>query len=83
MITLVSHLSDAYGILRATADEVKLPELPHLDRPVGLSSAAHRLVEGVAASLAGGSTQPLKERKTGEHRRADEEALTGSLSSAG
>lgn len=69
----VSHLCDAHGILRSTADEVELPELPYLDGPVGLSSAAHRLIEGIAASLAGGSTQPLAERK--EHRNTDEEEL--------
>lgn len=57
----LSDLSNAHWILRATADEVKLPELPHLDGPIGSNSAAHRLVEGVAASLAGGSTQPLVE----------------------
>lgn len=59
----VSHLSDAHGILRSAADEVELPELPHLDGPIGFSSAAHRLVEGVAAPLAGGSTQPLTGRQ--------------------
>lgn len=57
----LSHLGDARRILRSTADEVKLAEFPHLDGPVGLSSAANRLVEGVTASLAGGSTQPLRE----------------------
>ena len=55
----MSHLSDAHRILRPTADEVELPEPPDLDGPVGPSAAAHRLVEGVAAPLAGGSTQPL------------------------
>lgn len=60
-----SHLSDAHGILRPTSDEVELPELPQLDRPVRPGSAAHRLVEGVAASLAGGSTDPLRKRRTG------------------
>lgn len=63
----ISHLSNAHGILRSTADEVKLPEPPDLDGAVGLTSAAHRLVEGVAASLAGGSTQPLT-RGRQEHR---------------
>lgn len=68
----VSHLCDAHRILRSTADEVKLPELPHLDGPVGLSFAAHRLIEGIAASLAGGSTQPLR----GKTRERCEEELT-------
>lgn len=57
----LSDLGDARWIPRPTADEVKLPELPQLEGSVGLSSAAHRLVEGVAASLAGGSTRPLVE----------------------
>lgn len=61
MSVKLSHLGDAHRVLRSTADEVKLAEFPHLDGPVGLSSAANRLVEGVTASLAGGSTQPLRE----------------------
>lgn len=54
-----THLCDADGVLRSTANAVELPEPPDPDRPVMLSLAAHRLVEGVAASLAGGSAQPL------------------------
>lgn len=60
-----SDLGDADWILWPTADEVKLPELPQLEGSVGLDSAAHRLVEGVAASLAGGSTRPLMEIQQG------------------
>lgn len=63
-----SHLSDAHGILRPAADEVKLPELPHLYGAIGSSPAAHRLVEGVAAALAGRSTQPLGGDREQGHR---------------
>lgn len=66
----LSDLGDAHGILRPTADEVKLPELPQLGGPVGLNSAAHRLVEGIAASLAGGSTRPLVEIQQGTLMRS-------------
>lgn len=66
-----ADLGDAHGILRPAADEVKLAELPQLEGSVGLNPAAHRLVEGVAASLAGGSTRPLVERQQQQH--TDEE----------
>lgn len=58
-----SYLCNAHRVLWSTADEVKLPELPHLDGPIKSSSATHRLIEGVAASLARGSTQPLMARQ--------------------
>lgn len=61
----VTDLGDAHGVLRSTADEVKLAEPPHLHGPVGRSSAAYRLVEGVAASLTGGGPHPLWDRQTG------------------
>lgn len=60
----VTDLGDAHGVLRSTADEVKLAEPPHLHGPVGRSSAAHRLVEGVAAPLTGGGPHPLWDRQT-------------------
>lgn len=58
----MSHLSETDGVLRCTADEVELPQFPELDRAVGSSPAAHRFVEGVTASLTGGSTQPLRKQ---------------------
>lgn len=59
----VTNLGNAHGVLRSTADEVKLPEPPHLDGPVRRRSAAHRLVEGVAASLTGGGAHPLHSQR--------------------
>lgn len=58
-----TNLGNAYGVLGSTADEVKLSEPPHLDGPIRQRSTAHRLVEGVAASLTRGGAHPLQSQR--------------------
>lgn len=59
----VTNLCNAYRVLRSTTNEVELSKPPHLDWPVRRRTAAHRLVEGVAASLTGGGAHPLHSQR--------------------